>query len=75
MQLGNICTISPIYVRRIDMLNIRFIHRKTLDSQPLRVVDYCAYILEIFIFYLMPSLSLKTHSGREHLRLLLRPVS
>ena len=41
MQLGISGTVSAVYVHCADMFYLRFAHKNTVNSQPLRVVDYC----------------------------------
>lgn len=48
MRLGKFLVYLPRLSTLTDILKRRFIHKKTLNSQPLRVVDYCAYISELF---------------------------
>lgn len=45
MRLGNDWTHSPVYANCLDIFNLRLSHKNTLKARPLRVVDYCGYIL------------------------------
>ena len=66
MQLGNSWTIASVYACFANIFNLRFIHKKTLKSEPLRVVEHCAYTFKLSLLSSVLGVKMQCNSNSEN---------